>query len=392
MSVPAIESRRQNGAALAIVLWSLAIIGAVVAGFFARSLVEAAEARRLQEETRARALAQAGVACFLQRFLADEDELDTAAEAWFCTEGQALPSFTEGTVDVRVTDCGSRINLNLAGPETLALLFDGDPAPLAALLDWVDADSEPRPDGAERDYYQGQSPPVLPADGFLRCPEEVFLIRGLEEYRERIEQETTIYGPANPNLIAAEAWEKILLEAGLSQWEAELLAGQFAVEKEKAAKERRVPFERVDALRNLPGLTGRTLDLIAPFLIFRGQVNPNLAGETALRAALSQLGLAPEEKLQALLEAREAAPFQDLQALRSLLDGNESAWKREYLGQVFTLETTLVQVEAVGRTKSGAACRLVAVIERYHPPLESQHWQARFLSWREYPAGGSAGQ
>ena len=200
-----------------MVIWALAIIGAVVAAYLARGLVEAGANREARETVAGRSLAQAGLACFVQRFLADdEDEVDKPGDAWLMAGANALPAMEEGQVTVTVSDCGSRINLNLADKKALETLFDGEKeAPVAAILDWCDADDEQQPAGAEKDYYLGLTPPLVPANGFFACPEEIWLVKGAEEYRRLIEDETTIYGRVNPNLITPEILALVLKAAGI---------------------------------------------------------------------------------------------------------------------------------------------------------------------------------
>jgi hypothetical protein len=48
-----------------------------------------------------------------------------------------------------------------------------------AILDWCDADSTPRSNGAEADYYQGLGVPYAPRNGLPQCLEELLLVRGV---------------------------------------------------------------------------------------------------------------------------------------------------------------------------------------------------------------------
>lgn len=385
--IPSNRRAWQQGAALVMVTWALAIIGAVVAAYLARGLVEAEANREARETAAGRSLAQAGLACFVQRFLADEDGADGPGDDWLTAE-EALAALVEGQVTVDISDCGSRINLNLADQSALLALFDGEKAPAEAILDWRDADDEPRPAGAEKDYYQSLTPPLAPANGFFDCPEEIWLVKEAEEYRQVIEAETTVHGPANPNLIAPPVWAQILKAAGIDDWKAGLLTEEFAAAQTEAAKAGRVPFPEPDDLRKLPAMTGMTSDLLAPYLIFRGQVNPNFASERALRIALAQLGV-KVEKARAIIEARESGPFKDLDEFASLLSQGEQKFRRNWVGQIFTMQTVLVQVDVEARTKAGTTYRIAAVVERYHPANERRRWQARFLYWREWPGQGS---
>jgi DNA uptake protein ComE-like DNA-binding protein/Tfp pilus assembly protein PilX len=48
-----------------------------------------------------------------------------------------------------------------------------------AILDWLDADAQPRPLGAENDYYEGLAEPYSPRNGLPDCLEELLLIKGV---------------------------------------------------------------------------------------------------------------------------------------------------------------------------------------------------------------------
>ena len=151
-----------------------------------------------------------------------------------------------------------------------------------------------------------------------------------------------------------------------------------------------------DLEKGLETWTVDMTDLMTPYLIFKGQVNPNFATERALRIALAQpqLGVGAEkaaEKAKEIIEARERPDgvFADLEGLTSSLARDEPKFKKNWVGQIFTLQTVLVRVDVEGRTKAGTTYRISAVVERYHPANESHRWQARFLYWREWPGPGS---
>jgi hypothetical protein len=60
------------------------------------------------------------------------------------------------------------------------LNFPGMTAAVAdAILDWIDADPQPREMGAETDYYAGLDPPYAPRNGLPECLEELLLIKGV---------------------------------------------------------------------------------------------------------------------------------------------------------------------------------------------------------------------
>jgi type II secretory pathway component PulK len=87
-----------------------------------------------------------------------------------------------------VTDEGGKINLNslmIIDPtgnvlhDMLMTLPNMTPDVADAIVDWLDADNNPRPYGAEDDYYMSLSPPYHCKNGPLDSLEELLLVRGV---------------------------------------------------------------------------------------------------------------------------------------------------------------------------------------------------------------------
>lgn len=91
------------------------------------------------------------------------------------------------TIRFGLEDESARLNLNVlvqldgvvpGGARELLLGLPGMTQQIAdAILDWMDADDEPREYGAEREYYTALNPPYEPANGPLRTIEELLLVR-----------------------------------------------------------------------------------------------------------------------------------------------------------------------------------------------------------------------
>ncbi|HNO59640.1 MAG TPA: type II secretion system minor pseudopilin GspK [Plasticicumulans sp.] len=157
---------RQRGIALLIVLIALLLVAGIatrLAWVGAQSLRRAGTAQHLAE-ARLRGLSAEAWA----RSLLAQDGRTTATdhpgEAW-ATLPPVLP-FEGGELRGRIVDLGGRFNLNTllnadgsVNEEALALFqgllaaLDIDPQRSAAVLDWLDADAEPRPGGAEDAQY-----------------------------------------------------------------------------------------------------------------------------------------------------------------------------------------------------------------------------------------------
>ena len=378
---------RQTGAVLIIVIWAMAIISAVVAAYFTRGVLETYYTLEQRSETEARALAHAGINSCLQLFMADDDEVDVPYEAWFLADEDAMVSVSgDGTISPRVYDYGSRINLNLASQADLMLLFNNADAAIDPLLDWLDEDNQARAKGAEDEYYQSLDPPNKPANGPFLCPEEVYLVKGMEGSRRIIENETRIYGKANPNLITPQTWTMILHLAGIDDNLLEELTEEFTTERQKADETGAVAFTSLVDLEKMPRVTQNIWKPLTPYLTFAGQINPNFASERVLRVALGMLGLKPD-KARAILGIRGSGPIKDLEQIRNMLDTDDEqiGVNTERLEQVFTLRTTMLYIDMVGYTKTRDLHRIAAVVERYHPEGESGRWRCRILYWREWP-------
>ncbi|MGQ9779268.1 MAG: general secretion pathway protein GspK [Bacillota bacterium] len=360
-------------------VWAMAVIGLVVTACLERNLAEAMRRQELAAEAEGRALAQAELARFLARFLADANGFDAPGEEWWPPEEGSFAFSDAGRSGIKVADLGSRLDLNTADETALLAFFGGAREPTEAVLDWRDEDHEPRPAGAEADYYAGLDPPRRPADGFFFSPDEMFLLKGLDKLAPILAEEATVFGRANPNLIPSEVFYGLLRAAGAERWEAETITAQFVAFRKEALAAGRVPFSGEEDLHRLPALSGRLIDALAPALCFAGRINPNFAGGRTLAAGLAQLGVAAE-KTRSILDRR---PFTDFDAFTALVAAGEGKLKKEWIAQVFTLETTLIGVEAVGRPVAGREYRIKAVLERFHPSAGDRGWRARVVYWQE---------
>jgi type II secretory pathway component PulK len=97
-------------------------------------------------------------------------------------------SGTQTTYSYGVTDEASKINVNAvmqqdSSGQTLQNMLLQLPNMtqdvVDAVIDWIDADEQPRASGAESDYYSGLTPPYNTKDGPLDSIEELLLVRGV---------------------------------------------------------------------------------------------------------------------------------------------------------------------------------------------------------------------
>lgn len=118
------------------------------------------------------------------------DELDPAARGCFTVLAPNLDSSGNlGGVRYGLEDESTRLNLNAllaidqlmpGSGKTFLMALPGMTEDIAdAIMDWLDADEEPRELGAEIEYYSGLSPPYAPKNGPMETVEELLLVRGV---------------------------------------------------------------------------------------------------------------------------------------------------------------------------------------------------------------------
>ncbi len=155
-------------AAVAAILF-FATVALGILGFTQRAITTG---RAEIEAARAAAAADAGIAIALRGLLAD------GPGSAFPIDGTPRQfRFDGATLLVEVRDERGKVPLNLLDQRQLTLLLEsaglsGEPLAVArdSYLDWIDEDDEPRPSGAEKDYYRGQG--LVPRNaGFLTLGE-----------------------------------------------------------------------------------------------------------------------------------------------------------------------------------------------------------------------------
>jgi len=100
---------------------------------------------------------------------------DDGSEEWRWTIYSANP---EGGIRFGLTDEASKLNLNSATTSMVSRLPGMKASLTDALLDFLDADDVPRPEGAEQEYYSALPQPYRIHNGALSTVEQLLLVRG----------------------------------------------------------------------------------------------------------------------------------------------------------------------------------------------------------------------
>ena len=116
---------------------------------------------------------------------------DSLDEAW--AFGVPFQAINNAVLQCTIDDEYGKINLNAlidarrqqpneTLEQALRFLFESRGAeedPTDAILDWIDSDDDPRPNGAETDYYQSLLTPYPCKNAPLSSVEELLLVRGM---------------------------------------------------------------------------------------------------------------------------------------------------------------------------------------------------------------------
>jgi type II secretory pathway component PulK len=184
----------RQGIVLVAVLLVAALVAVIAAGLMFRMRAEAAAAAAEGRGEQAWQAANSGLAramAVLKSSSSDrtvwydnpvlfQNQLvaDDGANRWYFTVWAEDTSQPTATVRYGAIDEAGKINLNSAGAETLLKLPNMTSDLVDSLLDWRDADSDVRPQGAEQEYYDSLETPYTTANGPLATLEELLLVKG----------------------------------------------------------------------------------------------------------------------------------------------------------------------------------------------------------------------
>lgn len=186
--------KRQRGVAVVLAMGVVALAAIAAAAMLASQSTWSRHAELSSEHVQAQALVQAGVD-WARAVLSDDRRVsgvDHLGEPW----ALRLPPVPvdNGELAGQIDDQQGAFNLNnlvrngvvspahLVQFRRLLQILDLPDALAANLVDWLDADNEPQPQGGAEDaYYQAQQPPYLAANRTLTDVAELALVRGFDQ-------------------------------------------------------------------------------------------------------------------------------------------------------------------------------------------------------------------
>lgn len=188
----------QQGIALFLVLWVLALLSVIVGQFCHAMRTETNITRNYTEKAQARYIALAGLNMAINELVKErnappqtrsvqEQEMPGTDRWRINAENRAIP-FANGWFQVFIDNESGKVDLNTAGPELLNMLLNRFDIPekeksiiVDSILDWRDPDDLHRLNGAENDYYGRLSDPYEAKNGDFDSIEELLLVRGVTQ-------------------------------------------------------------------------------------------------------------------------------------------------------------------------------------------------------------------
>lgn len=187
---------RQRGVALVLVLWILLLVTISTGAYTLMARMDSLEAHTILWSTRARLAAEAGLNLAVLSLRDPDDE-----RRWIPDGRPYRIRYDDVDIELMITDERGKLNLNSADEQTLMQLFlangleEGQAELLAsAVLDWKDADTMVRPNGAEEEEYLAVGYQVGPANRNFLMIEELLQVLGLPwELYQEIEPGLTVW-------------------------------------------------------------------------------------------------------------------------------------------------------------------------------------------------------
>jgi len=175
-----VRRTRRSGSVFVLSLAVLAGLVSVIAiAASSQRMASKAQLHRM-EQRRAHVAAEAGIQRALAELVTQPNSPTLQTDNWYLLGTNADESFTVGTVSfrVQVIDASSLVNINTATQDQLELL------PLTAeqvdcLLDWREAGTSPRSDGAKDEYYNNLTNPYNTKLGAFSSIDELMLVKGI---------------------------------------------------------------------------------------------------------------------------------------------------------------------------------------------------------------------
>jgi DNA uptake protein ComE-like DNA-binding protein len=170
--------------ALIVVVYVLAALGTLAFALTFRSRLGLYQAQLLMDKIQHDEIALAACTQACRLLALDDPNVDSREDilsGWHELEmpQESTGGTFEGQVWWRLTDESRKINVNLVSSDVLSRIKRMDQAVVASILDWIDEDDIPNPDGAENEYYASLSPSYRCKNRPFESLEELLFVKGI---------------------------------------------------------------------------------------------------------------------------------------------------------------------------------------------------------------------
>jgi general secretion pathway protein K len=205
----------------------------------------------------------------------------------------------DGLLEINVSDEQGKISLNIVYPDTgvkkdkvysiysrLLEVLDKEEYLAETLADWIDADDEPRMNGAEGiDHYQRLASPYTPKNDYLSSVDELMMVKDYtSDVYTALAPHVTVYsGQSGEPLINVNTANKTVIMA-LSDDMTEDLA-QRIIEYRKET-----PFKNVTDIKKIPGVDFDLNNIMVTSNIYRLRLRAMIGDTVREVEAVVQIG------------------------------------------------------------------------------------------------------
>ncbi len=211
---PGITGKEQDGIALVLVLWVLALLTVIAMGMTTVTRTEMSLSGNRVNEARLRALSDAAISMVVLRLGSQEE-----ADHWLPDGSVHAWRFADRDLQIRLYNESSRVDLNKTTEDTLVRLLvekgvasaDAEHA-VSILRDWQDRDDSVRPQGAEDSAYKAQGMAYGSKDLMFHDVGELsLLLPPFNQLIPLLSQHTTVH--SNSTRVVAEYADATVLAA-----------------------------------------------------------------------------------------------------------------------------------------------------------------------------------
>ncbi len=392
----------RRGIALVTTLWILAALVMLAIGFGFLARTEAQVAYNFSSLLQCRWAARAGI----NRALIEVERLKSQPTTYLGEGGKVLTSeeddvdLGDASYEVVIEDEAGRININASPRVVLENLF-GDRDYADCIMDWRDTNDEPRPLGAETQYYSLLDEPYRCKNKPFDTVRELLLVKEISE--EMLESEVGAEGRTLADLLTVYSHDENTSVDGedrlniqtASKEDMQTKLGDTLTEQDIDAiirhRERRSFTRASEAIRvrvvsrdKVAGIYDRlTVRDSASSETVRG--DRARSGDNAI-AGLININTASAEVLaalpgmdqgiaQAIVDHRQSAgPFEDVGSVLDVAALTDDAFARS--GDYMTVRSRVFRITATGRLKlSQVLGTVVCVVDTSGDKTEIKYWR-----------------